>query len=235
MRTLLFTLILLLPWALSAQSTPFDCPKGKALAAAEKAVLLEEVQGAYSKINALKASFTQSSFVAALETSELSSGEVWFQKPGFMKWHYAEPNEQIFVIKKDTLWLYQSSENQVLIDNFKDVIISDLPVAFLMGLGDLKRDFELTQACSGSDGLVLVLKPKRNNANGELKGFSLLVDPQSKLPIGALVTDVAENKTSIILSKIEPQEVLAEDTFSTNFKKGADIIDRRSESEAAGE
>lgn len=227
LRSLFIVLVLTFCTAANAQSPAFECSKREALKASDAKAQLEKVQGAYQGVKAISARFLQNSFLAALEAAEVSSGSVWFLKPGQMKWHYAEPEEQIFVVKDETLWLYQAAENQVLIDEFKKVLISDLPVSFLLGLGQLTRDFKIISACRNEDGLVFELAQHSASEDSELKGFKLLVDPSSYLPKGALVIDVAGNRTAVVLSELETSDKIAPETFSTAFKRGADVIDRR--------
>lgn len=227
MRLVLISLFLS-PLLATAQSTNFECKGQKPLK--NGANLVERVQSAYTQVSALSAKFVQNSYLAALETSEVSSGEVIFAKPGQMRWHYSGPDEQDFVVKQETVWFYQKSDNQVLIDDFRDVLISDLPVSFLMGIGDMQRDFKLEQACQNGEGIVLRMSPRQSDpAKQELESFRLLVNAQSFLPLGAMVNDVSGNRTTIILSEMQLNPQIEARAFDTEFGSGADLIDRRSE------
>ena len=208
-----------------AQTRVFDCELSAYLSAREGSELLAKAQSAYAGIKTVKADFEQHSFMAALESSEMSSGEVYFQKPGMMKWHYRQPDEQMFVVRDETLWFYQVAEHQVLIDSLKKVVLTDLPVAFLMGIGDLLRDFRLDKACRNSDGYVFELSQK--SGTGEMKAFRLLTEFSSLLPKGAQVTDVGGNVTAVILGQTRFNPELSPDAFSSRFGSGLDIIDRR--------
>ena len=232
--TAIFLALLFSPFA-GAQSRSFECLIAKdKLASAQAQDALAQVQVAYAAVSSLKASFQQESYLASLESSETSSGSVWFSKPGKMKWNYAEPDIQTFLVKDSTLWLYQKEENQVLIDEFRKVLISDLPVSFLMGLGNLKSDFSVVSACQNSEGLVFNLVPAKSNEGGSkiksdegLKGFRLLVNPNTNLPKGAMVTDVGGNVTAITLDGLDPNPKVSDSVFSADFPKSADINDRR--------
>lgn len=178
----------------------------------------------------MQAVFAQDSFVAALEISELSTGKVLFSKPGKMKWSYASPEEQVFLVRDQTLWFYQKRENQLLIDDFKNVLISDLPVAFLMGLGNLKNDFNVLRACRGTDGTIFELSAKsdKNDRAKELKSFELLVG-EGGLPHGARIRDAGGNSTAIVFTDVVANPVIPDAAFSPDFPKGGDINDRRKE------
>lgn len=212
---------------LYAESRAFDC-RSKPFTKARGEEIVGQVQDEFSKVSRLEANFQQDSFLSALEVSEGSSGTMIFEKPGKMRWDYKEPEKQIFTIKDKTVWLFQEAEKQVVIDNFSDVIISDLPIAFLMGIGNLKTDFTLSEACESADGIVLSLKPKGGNeGRNELKTLALLASPSSHLPIGGKVTDVAGNVTSIVLKGVSRDPEISKETFATNFPSGTDISDHR--------
>jgi outer membrane lipoprotein carrier protein len=229
--TLILLALLLQPMVGLSQDRVFDCVESAWHSSAKGQDILQKVQSAYAGISTLKAKFIQNSYLAALEISELSSGQVWFKRPGQMRWHYTEPEEQIFVVRDSTLWLYQVKEKQVTVDDFAQVLISDLPVSFLLGMGDLKKDFRLIRSCQNSSGIVLELLPLSAGpkAESELKTFKLLVNSDNYRPQGAFVTDVGDNTTSIILSDLELNQEVPNSTFETSFGSGLDLIDRREE------
>ena len=209
-----------------AELRTMEC--GESLPQAEASQLLDRVQRKYATVKALRAGFTQHSYLAAMDTAELSSGTVWFQKPGRMKWIYREPEEQIFLVRDETLWFYQAVERQVMIHEFKEVLLTDLPVAFLMGIGDLRKDFELRSACRNQDGIVLELKPgKGRKTKDELQGFKLLIDRATNFPKGAEVVHVGGNSTTILLDDIQFEPPLDPKLFEPEFPKGTDINDMR--------
>jgi len=199
--------------------------------AISKEGILGKVQKAYAGVSSLTSTFRQESTLAALGTAETSKGEMWFAKPGKMTWHYTSPEEQLFVVRDKTVWLYQVSEKQVIIDNFVDILLTDLPVAFLMGIGDLERDFVLDSLCSSPDGVVLDLRQRKQEKGSDsergLKGFKLLIDPQSYLPRGASVMDVGGNVTSIVFDKVKANAAVPDDRFAAPSLKGVDVQDRR--------
>lgn len=231
MKRLLCLILLICGTAHSAwaDQSSFDCPAKSNLPRAQSEEVLRKVQERYKTISSMSAAFYQDSYLKALEVSETSAGQVWFLRPGKMKWHYKDPEEQIFTVKDNTLWLYQIAEKQVVIDEFKNVLITDLPVAFLLGMGNLQRDFKLVSACRNDDLVVLTLNPQRKKEQGEqdLQQFQLLVGGDTYLPHGAKVTDMGGNATSILFNKLTFDAPLKEDLFATEFPKGTDIDDKR--------
>lgn len=211
-----------------AASTAFECKAKVNRATLESA--LKDVQTKYQKLSGVAAEFYQDSYLVALDASESSRGQVVFSKPGRMKWRYQEPEQQEFVLKENTVWLYQPEIQQVLIDELSEVLITDLPVAFLMGVGDLGQGFKLAGGCQGSAGLLLELEPRKSVSKTEreesLKRFTLLVSSE-RFPAGARVLDVVGNMTTILLRSIKENPAISEGEFSIEYPSGTDVNDRR--------
>jgi outer membrane lipoprotein carrier protein len=177
--------------------------------------------------------FKQDSFVAALDEGEQSSGEMKFAKPGKMRWSYKQPRLQEVVIRAGELWMYQPDKGQVMIDDIGAVLLSALPISFLMGIGNVTKDFDLVSACRGPDGVIIKLVP-HGKAGGErderegLEGFDLLVDEGKSLPKGAKITSVGGNVTAIVFENLQLNRDLGGgERFVLEYPKGVDILDRR--------
>lgn len=219
-----------------AQMKSFECNEKHELSRGEGEELLKKVQNAYAEVETLRGGFRQDSYVAALDEHETSMGEMWFAKPGKMRWVYSQPRPQTVVINKGILWLYQPDKQQVLIDDVGQVFLSSLPVSFMMGLGNLAKDFDLTGACRGSDGVILHLAPHKKTGNtpgGEelndtLEGFDLLVDSDQSLPKGAKISSLGGNVTAIIFQGLKGQGASSDpDRFVLQYPKGVDVMDKR--------
>lgn len=227
MLRLALLIIFLFPLTAFALDAAFEC-QGAKLKAELASTELAKVQSRYAKVESLKAEFAQHSYMSALDISENSMGEVLFQRPGLMRWEYAVPHPQTFLVREKTMWFFQPREKQVLIDTLSDVLISELPVAFLLGLGNLTQDFKLVSACTTKQGLKFELQEKPNQAKsaGNLAGFQLAVDAEH-LPSGAIITDVGGNVTRIVLKKTVVNTAITASEFAATFPSGIDIIDRR--------
>ena len=214
-------LLLLVPVLAFAESRPFNCfndlPDG--------AIALKKLQDKYSTVKTMSARFVQNSHLAALDTSELSQGSLLFSKPGKMRWSYEQPETQEFISNGETLWFYQPADNQVLVDRFKNSFQSDLPVSFLLGIGDLNKQFSLKGSCKSDAGIVLQLAPKKSQ--DDLQTIKILVDDKEFLPLGAELFDVAGNKNSFLFSQLSTNKAIQDSTFNPKFPKGTDIIDNR--------
>jgi outer membrane lipoprotein-sorting protein len=196
------SIFLSLSLSANAFAGAFACIDNSKLSDIEAQRKADLLQHTYSKVKWFSARFEQDSYLAALDMSESSSGQVWFHNPGEMKWHYKLPEEQIFVLRKQSLWLYQKSHEQVFIDELKSVLSSDLPVAFLMGIGDLQESFQLLGGCETPSGFALEFVPKTSAPadTNALQQITLLVEKKRNLPIGAIIFDPAGNRNQFLFT-----------------------------------
>ena len=206
-----------------ASSSAFVCERSMERTSS----LLLKTQAAYENVAHYSADFRQYSFLAALDVSEQSTGKMYFSRPGKMRWEYSAPDEQIFVTNDGVLWLYQPLDKQLELGNFRDAFITDLPVSFLMGVGNLRQKFDLKSACHSSEGLVLELSPKRAKDEEALKGFKLLVSSEDYRPLGAEVEDVSGNVTAFILTNSTILDDADGSLYKIDVPDGTDVIDRR--------
>ena len=216
----------------SAQLKSFECDKKGPIDAKRAQSILERVQAEYAQIETMRGSFRQDSYVAALDEGEQSSGTMVFSKPGLMRWSYKVPRAQEVVIRNGELWMYQPDKGQVMIDDIGNVLVSALPISFLMGIGNMTKDFTLNSACYGPQGIVLRLSPRRAGQvepQGDgLAGFDLLVDPAKNTPSGAKITSLGGNITGIVFENLELRaDPVSQGTFVLDYPKGVDVLDRR--------
>ncbi|MFO0416502.1 MAG: LolA family protein [Pseudomonadota bacterium] len=239
MNKIIFAIVLSLSAGLSlaqAQVKSFGCAANGAIAKQQAQEIIAKVQAHYASIDSLQGGFRQDSYVAALDEGELSSGEMVFAKPGKMRWSYKQPRAQEVVVRDGELWIYQPDKEQVMIDDIRSALLSALPISFMMGLGNLNRDFELVSACRSAErGVVLKLKPRSAGgaAKGQeegLEGFDLLVDQEKNIPNGAKITSVGGNVTAIVFENLVLNRPgLDSSRFVLEYPKGVDILDRRAQ------
>lgn len=187
--------------------------------------LLAKVDKSYAKAAVLSAQFIQKSYFVGLDIEEVSRGNVDFAKPGKMNWQYTFPEKQRFVSNGVVFWFYQPDLNQVTLSDFKQGFQSDLPVSFLLGVGELESSFELKRVCKG-DGLYLLdLTPQKEEVS--VSSLRLLVREKDFLPQGARILDIGGNETTIYLLNLELGKELPLNKFEFDMPRGVDIIDER--------
>lgn len=215
--------VLLWPFSTSHAGSSFQCEKPLSDQASGK--LLSEVENRYTALLDLTAEFVQRSYFLGLDQRVESKGKVYFKKPGMMDWEYEKPEKQRFVADGQSLWFFQPDLNQVTVGEFTKSFQTDLPVSFLLGVGNVREKFDLKQACVKAASAVLHLVPK--SADPNLQEFFLLVDARDYTPYGAKMVDAGGNETEIEFSALEVNTQFSEDRFRFAVPKGVDIIDHR--------
>ena len=98
------------------------------------------LQRKYSGMRDLQMNFVQS-YGWPGRRPRTESGRVFLRRPGFMRWEYREPEEKLFLSDGETIHFYLPDRKQVQKSRVRRSRDRRLPFLFLLGRGDLKRDF----------------------------------------------------------------------------------------------
>src|SRR5512144_129283 len=120
------------------------------------AALAARVQGYYERTRDLEARFTQTYTYAGFGRRQVSSGTLRVKKPGMMRWDYEKPARKTIAVKGSRLVQWEPEENQAYVDEKFDATAMSAAVTFLLGKGDLAREFDPSVDDLGA----LALRPK---------------------------------------------------------------------------
>lgn len=98
------------------------------------------LQRKYSGMRDLQMSFVQS-YGWPGRRPRTESGQVFLRRPGLMRWEYREPSGKLFLSDGETIHFYLPDRKQVQKSRVGRSRDRRLPFMFLLGRGDLKRDF----------------------------------------------------------------------------------------------
>ena len=185
--------------------------------------IVDSLQRNYDATVDFIADFRQETEVKTLNRKLKASGKLYFKRPGKMLWRYEEPKGQLVLADGKNLYFYQPEQNQVIKSPLKNAFRSDIPLSFLLGLGNLKKDFNATLKATEESQYVLLLEPK-----GELGGFSeVLVGVGRKtLDIDWVsVRDAAANVTTIRFSAMRKGVGVDESLFRFQVPDGVDVVE----------
>lgn len=162
---LILILLLLAPFA-AAQNTELDR-------------IVDSLQTKYNKLTSLAADFTQI-YNAPGERARRESGRLLLKKPGRMRWDYASPEEKLFVCDGKSIYEYVPAEKFATRSAVKESDDLRAPFAFLLGRGNLRRDFKriefATESPARAGNRVLRLVPKRS---ANFRELLIEIDPAS--------------------------------------------------------
>jgi outer membrane lipoprotein carrier protein len=208
----------------AAPSTP--APPKPAQTRLDLATVVARMQARYDQAKDFQAHFTQNYRRAVVGRVTVSTGEVYFKKPGRMRWDYKQPDERMFLSTGQFLWLYEPSEKQAFKQDLKT---SQLPaaLAFLMGKGRVGDQFEVSWASDARFGrpedYVLSLRPKQPQSN--YKSIIFVVDPHDFTVRESVLVDQQGNVNHFVFSDLKINAKLPDSTFHWNPPAGVRVID----------
>jgi outer membrane lipoprotein carrier protein len=185
--------------------------------------IVDRLQKNYDATVDFIADFRQETEVKTLNRTLKAAGKVSFKRPGKMLWRYDEPKGQFVLADGKHLYFYQPEQNQVIKSPLKNAFRGDIPLSFLLGLGNLKKEFNATLKSTEENNYVLRLEPK-----GETGGFSEILLAVNKVSFDILwvsIRDAAANLTTIRFSGMRKGVALNDSLFQVQIPSGADVVE----------
>jgi outer membrane lipoprotein carrier protein len=185
--------------------------------------IVDRLQKSYDATADFTADFRQENEVKTLNRTLKASGKVSFKRSGKMLWRYDEPKGQFVLADGKHLYFYQPEQNQVIKSPLKNAFRGDIPLSFLLGLGNLKKEFNAALKSTEENSYVLRLEPK-----GEAGGFSeilLAVSKSSSDILWVSIRDAAANLTTIRFSGMRKGVGLNDSLFQVQIPSGADVVE----------
>jgi len=185
--------------------------------------IVDSLQKNYDATVDFVADFRQETEVKTLNRNLKAWGKLSFKRPGKMLWRYEEPKGQFVLADGKNLYFYQPDQNQVIKSPLKNAFRSDIPLSFLLGIGNLKRDFNATLKSTDDNQHVLNLEPK-----GDSGGFSEVLVGVSRATSDILwvsVRDAVSNVTSIHFSGMRKGVGVQESLFRFQAPDGVDVVE----------
>jgi outer membrane lipoprotein carrier protein len=186
----------------------------------------EAVQSRYRDVQDIRANFVQTSRAAgpaALQGPTASSGTVVLEVPGKMRWTYEKPEQSLLVSDGEVLWLYDPAfgEAQKLAVT-DDGYLSGAAIQFLLGKGDLGKEFEiLTLSCDATQA-ELRLTP-REAATYEF--LTIWVDPSEGLINRTEIADLLGNRTLVEFHKMAVNQKPDASEFRFEPPAGVSVVE----------
>ncbi len=186
--------------------------------------VLDKVQRNYKSIKTIDAKFSQISSSEALGEEEKSSGKFKALIPNNIKVEYTTPREQVYLIKKEGLTFLNKEDRQVVKDSADSVLNSKIPLTFLAGIGDVRKDFSVTNIIDKDGSYQLDLEPKEE---GEMENLILWINKKNLLVNKIFVKELGGNTISFELSGIILNKNVNNNDFNISIPDGYDLIDNR--------
>ena len=187
--------------------------------------VLNGVQQKYEQIDNFHASFTQESEVKALDKVQKADGEVWFKKPGKMRWNYNAPNKDQIVSDGKTLWFYDDDEQQVIETPLAQVSETQYTTTLLSGLVNLKDIFDASfskpEDIEPNGSYLVDLVPKGDE---EYNKVTISVDKKDMMVNTIYLYDPFGNLTTVKMADIKTNGGVSDALFDFKTPEGAEVV-----------
>jgi outer membrane lipoprotein carrier protein len=181
------------------------------------------LQRKYDSIKDFSASFTQTYEGGVLRRKASESGTLLVKKPGKMRWDYTAPEKKLFVSDGRTMFLYFPADRQVMKNPVPEQDQATSAVLFLMGKGDIVRDFNVRWADGGSDTVYrLRLDPKTRQA--EYDWLEVTADRRTLQIVGLSTADAQGGRSSFAFSNFKENAGPADKMFEFTIPRGTEVI-----------
>jgi len=189
-----------------------------AAAAADLNAVLDHFQQHYQATTSFSAKFDQT-ITRPGAPPQRRRGTIYYQKPGKLRWEFEGSQPETIVSDGKTIYDFDPALNQVVETPLTQAFRGHAAAAFLLGAGNVKRDFK-AEALSDSDGLVqLALTPKQGDeqiaAGIERNTYNIVT-----LSLG----DAMGNRTQFKFNSIMLNPPLEASQFTFTPPDGVDIV-----------
>lgn len=151
------------------------------LHAATTEEVIQQVQATYDKAEDVSSEFIQKVNIKALEREVEKRGRAYFKKPGKLYVEYEGEEGRLYVSDGKKLWIYEKGDTQVNVYKVGPQTMPEEALAFLGGLGDLRKQFRVSglnptekkniKANPDLDWLLLIPKNPESQLDELLLGF----------------------------------------------------------------
>jgi outer membrane lipoprotein carrier protein len=179
-------------------------------APSEAQALARKVQSFYERTRDLSARFRQTYSYAGFGRKQVSSGQLLVKKPGMMRWEYREPSAKVVAVKGSRLVQYEPDEGQAYVDEHFDSTGMSAALAFLLGRGDLEKEFLVALSSTGA----LLLRPRE--ADPRVETIELVSAPDGQIT-ATRVVDGAGNVNEVAFEDVKRNTGIPDAAFEVKL------------------
>jgi outer membrane lipoprotein carrier protein len=187
--------------------------------------VIDGVDRSFARMNDLTANFVQIS-KDVLNRKRESAGHLYLKRGGMARWEYTNPEEHLFVTNGKTVYFYVPAEKQVNKDAVKDTFDDRMPLMFLLGRSNLRKEFtqfvDLNTKPSVAGTKVVRMIPKRKT---DLKELIMEVDPQNFQIRRLLLEHFDGARSEFIFSNIRTNTGLKTTLFDFKVPPGVQVVE----------
>jgi chaperone LolA len=185
--------------------------------------ITEKIQARSSMIDDAVATFQQHVKFGYSSIEQSFSGTLSLKKPNRYR---IESDQQVVVTDGATVWAYTPTNNQVLIDRYKENENSLSPEKFLLNLpATYYVSLVGSEKSAGSTRYVLKLVPKDDRSF--VRSVKVWIDGATWNARRIMLVDVNDTETTYVITELKLNTNLPLKTFSFSAPAGTEVVDLR--------
>ena len=183
--------------------------------------LIGLVEAHYRDLGDLTAKVVQKNYLKSVNKTQTFEGTLAIKRPGRLRLEFT--NGQIIVIDGKEAWFYSKKSEQAIRRTFQDFEQANIPVAFLLGASDIRREFDVAVP-EASDRRAMDLLP-RKKTGVSMKKLRLQADERGRIE-RLTVFDRTGNTSDIEFHEVREGVGLDDERFHFKVPKGTEVIEQ---------
>jgi outer membrane lipoprotein carrier protein len=188
---------------------------------------VDALQRKYSQIRDLKMDFIQS-YRSPRRGIRTETGILFLKRPSLMRWEYQTPSEKLFVSNGKTVYFYLPEERQVQKTKVKETRDQRIPFLFLLGKGNLKKDFSKIEWATDNrpffeGNKVIYAYPKKNI--DEFSRILMEFSPQTYQLQRVTVFDIDGSASEFVFTNIKENLGAAAQLFDFKVPPNTEVLE----------
>ncbi|MEK6284292.1 MAG: outer membrane lipoprotein chaperone LolA [Acidobacteriota bacterium] len=187
--------------------------------------LIDGLQRKYSRMQGLAADFIQI-YSGADGRIIRETGQLLLKRPRKARWEYTSPERKLFVSDGKNVFFHVYGEKNATQSPIKETADPQIPFLFLLGRGNLRRDFSRIEVATGEPAIgsgnqVLRLFPKR--APEEFKQLIVEVSTASFEVRRMVIFERSGARMDFLLSNVRENYIAADSLFGFTPPPGVTV------------
>jgi outer membrane lipoprotein carrier protein len=188
-------------------------------------LLIDGLQKKYAKMAGLAADFVQI-YQSPDGRNIRESGHVILKRPGKARWEYTTPERKLFLSDGKNIYFHVYGERQATRSSIKESADPQIPFLFLLGRGNLRRDFSRIEMLNDeraveSGNKMLRLVP--NRAPEEFKRLLVEVNPVTFQVRRLVIFERSGARMDFLLNNTQENFIASENEFRFTPQAGVTI------------
>lgn len=180
------------------------------------------LQKKYDAIRDFTADFVHQTEGSVLGKKRTERGTLQVKKPGKMRWNYTAPEKKEFISDGQRMYLHVPADKQVMVSPVPATDQATTAVLFLVGKGNLTRDFKVSFLEGGGDVWALRLDPKLPERDYDW--LQVTVDRTSMQLRTLTAADASGGRQTFTFGNFKENVGLADKTFVFKIPRGTDVV-----------